>query len=256
MPPTSKLRIHFVTEDDPLYVITFFETFFACYPRDTFHIIGISIQKPFNEAKVATARRILSFYGILDFARLTSRVTFQKLRKRSISRLAREEGIALVPTRSVNDPAFVRRIRLSEPDVIVSVAAPEIFKDDILGSARLGCINVHSGRLPAYRGMMPTFWQMRFGESHATVTAHEMNAAIDSGAVLGTREYPIREHDSLDRVINGTKRQAACLIIGVLKELASGTSRAQPLDMKSASYYPFPSRVDARSFRERGHRLL
>ena len=253
---TPKLRIHFVTEDDPLYVIKFFETFFASYPRQKFELTGISIQEPFNESRVATVRRVISLYGPVDFARLSGRVAIQKLRGRSIAALARKEGISLVPTKSVNDPEFVRRVTISQPDVIVSVAAPEIFSDEILSSARLGCINVHSGQLPKYRGMMPTFWQMRFGEPHATVTVHEMAATIDSGAVLGTAECSIREHDTLDRVINETKRQAARLMIRVLNDLATGSSSPQPLDMRNACYYSFPSGDDVRSFRKRGHRML
>ena len=250
------LRIHFVTEDDPLYVIEFFETFFNVYPRDRLEIIGMSIQAPFNESRLATAKRVSSLYGPLGFARLLGRISVRKLQRRSIATLARREGVALVPTKSVNDPAFVRRVQASQPDVIVSVAAPEIFKPEILQSARLGCINIHSGRLPAYRGMMPTFWQMRLGEEHATVTVHEMVPALDAGAVLGTAECAIQEHDSLDRVMIEAKHAGAHLLIRVLDELASGASNAQPIDMKDASYFSFPKREDVKSFRKRGHRLL
>jgi methionyl-tRNA formyltransferase len=256
MSPAPKLRVHVVTEDDPLYVIQFFETFFDEYARDEFDVIGITIQQPFNESKFATAKRVLALYGPVDFARLLVRVAERKLRRRSIAALARAKDVPLVPTKSVNDPEFVRRIVMSKPDVIVSVAAPEIFKDQILRSASLGCINMHSGRLPKYRGMMPTFWQMRFGEEHATVTVHEMAAELDAGAVLGTKECPIRERDSLDRVMIETKQEAARLLIRTLRELAAGTTVAQPLDMTNASYYSFPTRSDAASFRKHGHRML
>ncbi|HMJ00415.1 MAG TPA: formyltransferase family protein [Gaiellaceae bacterium] len=251
-----RLRIHFVTEDDPLYVIEFFETFFTKYPRSEFEIIGMSIQEPFNESRIATARRVSSLYGPLGFARLLGRIAVRKLRRRSIATLARREGVSLMPTKSVNDPLFVRRMKASQPDVIVSVAAPEIFKQEILQSPRLGCINIHSGRLPTYRGMMPTFWQMRFGEQHATVTVHEMAPALDAGAVLGTAECVIQEHDSLDRVMIAAKRAGAHLLIRVLSELAAGDSKPQPLDMENASYHSFPKRDDVKSFRKRGHRLL
>ena len=256
MAPASKLRIHVVTEDDPLYVIQFFETFFEEYPREEFDVIGLTIQQPFNESKVATAKRVFSLYGPVDFVRLLVRVAERKLRGRSIGALAQAEHVPLLPTKSVNDTDFVRRIVMSQPDVIVSVAAPEIFRDQILQAARHGCINLHSGRLPKYRGMMPTFWQMRFGEEHATVTVHEMAAELDAGAVLGTKDCPIREHDSLDRVIIETKQEAARLLIRTLRELAAGTTVAQPLDMTNASYYSFPTRSDAASFRKRGHRML
>jgi methionyl-tRNA formyltransferase len=256
MSPSPRLRIHFVTEDDPLYVIEFFETFFNDYPRGALEIIGMSIQEPFNESRFATAKRVFSLYGPLGFARLLGRIAFRRLQRRSIGNLARREGVSLVPTKSVNDSTFVHRMKASQPDVIVSVAAPEIFKHEILQSARLGCINIHSGRLPKYRGMMPTFWQMRFGEKRAMVTVHEMAPALDAGAVLGTTECAIQDRDSLDRVMTEAKREGAHLLIRVLSELASGDSKAQPIDMEDASYYSFPKRDDVKSFRKRGHRLL
>jgi methionyl-tRNA formyltransferase len=104
--------------------------------------------------------------------------------------------------------------------------------------------------------MMPTFWQMRFGEPSATVTVHEMTSKLDAGAALGTVECPIHEHDSLHRVMIETKREAARLMIRVLRELGGGRSNPEALDLTNASYYSFPARSDARSFRKRGHRML
>jgi methionyl-tRNA formyltransferase len=153
-------RLLFVTEDDPLYVIHFFDVFFREYPRDELQIVGITVSPAFDESKIATARRTLRFYGIADFTRLLVRFAAAKLRRRSIEALAREESLPLLATPSVNDPGYVDRVRRLRPDVIVSVAAPEIFKEELLASARVGCVNLHSGRLPKYRGMMPRFWQM------------------------------------------------------------------------------------------------
>jgi methionyl-tRNA formyltransferase len=256
MPVATPLRIHFITEDDPLYVTEFFATFLSLYPREEFTVVGISIQDPFNESRFATATRVLSLYGPAGFAQLLARAVRRKLQGRSIARLAHSEGIALVSTRSVNDPHFVARVKLLAPDVIVSVAAPEIFKDAILQAARLGCINIHSGRLPKYRGMMPTFWQMRSGERHVTVTVHEMAPRLDAGAVLGTEECPIEEHDSLDRVMIAAKHEGARLVIRVLSELSTGNVERQELDMADASYYSFPRHADVRAFRKLGHRLI
>jgi methionyl-tRNA formyltransferase len=254
--PPRKLRVHFITEDDPLYVVRFFEVFLSEYPRDELEITGMTVQAPFNESKLATAKRIMATYGAVDFVRLAGRLAARKLRRHSIGALARAERIPDVPATSVNEPDFVRRIRAPQPDVIVSVAAPEIFRSELLEAANLGCINVHSGRLPVYRGMMPTFWQMRFGEPNATVTVHEMALKLDAGGVLGTVDVPIREHDSLHRVITETKAEAAHLVIRVLRDLAAGTSSARLLDLENASYYSFPTREDSRAFRRRGHRML
>jgi methionyl-tRNA formyltransferase len=256
MSASAPLRVHFITEDDPLYVAEFFDAFLCLYEPEEIRIVGISIQQPFNEAPFSTARRVLSLYGPTGFARLLGRFARRKLQGRSIAQLARDQNIPLVPTRSVNDSRFVERVKLLEPDVIVSVAAPEIFRDAILNAPRLGCINVHSGRLPKYRGMMPTFWQMCSGERNVTVTVHEMAEKLDAGAVLGTAECRIAQRDSLDRVMVAAKHEGARLLLGVLRGLAAGEIEPQQLDMAEASYFSFPSRADALRLRQLGHRLI
>lgn len=256
MSVTAPLRIHFITEDDPLYVAEFFRTFLSVYEPEEIDIAGITIQAPFNESPLSTARRVLSLYGPTDFARLLARLVRLKLQRRSVAHIARNASIPLEPAASVNDGDFVERMRSLAPDVIVSVAAPEIFREEILAVPRFGCINVHSGRLPTYRGMMPTFWQMRSGERHVTVTVHAMVAALDAGSILGTTECLIEQNDSLDRVMRKGKQEGAHLLIRVLRELSAGTIEPQELDMTGASYFSFPRRTDLAAFGEQGYRLL
>jgi methionyl-tRNA formyltransferase len=250
------VRLLFVTEDDPLYVIHFFDVFFGEYPREEFEIVGITVSRAFAESRLATALRVLRFYGISDFTRLGVRFAAAKLQGRSIEALARKESVPILSTASVNDPAYVDRVRRLRPDAIVSVAAPEIFEEELLASARLGCINLHSGRLPKYRGMMPTFWQMLNSEPHATVTVHEMVPALDAGAVLGTVEHPVHAGDNLARLMTEGKREGARLLIRVLRELEAGTATRRQIDVTDASYFSFPGRQDARELRKLGHSLL
>jgi methionyl-tRNA formyltransferase len=252
----KKLRVLLVTEADPLYVIRFFEVFFEKYPRDEFELCAITVAKAFHESMWKTARRMWRFYGPVDFFRLCARFALVKLRGESIEKLAAKHNVRSLPTASVNDPAYIEQVKALRPDVIVSVAAPEIFRKEILGAARLRCVNIHSGRLPKYRGMMPNFWQMLHGEPHATVTVHEMVPKLDAGDVLGTLDFPLDERDSLDRVITETKRAGATLMIEVLRQLAAGAARPQPLDMSQAGYFRFPTSGDVKAFRRRGHRML
>jgi methionyl-tRNA formyltransferase len=252
----QKLRVLFITEDDPLYVIRFFDRFLVEYSRERLAIVGMTIVAPFRESLLATARRMLSFYGLVASCRLGARFAAAKLRRRSIAALAKGQGIPLVATTSVNEPAYIDRLRELDLDVIVSIAAPEIFRDQLLSTPRLGCVNLHSGRLPKFRGRMPTFWQMAGGERQATVTVHEMAPEVDAGRVLGTVECPIHQRDSVDRMMVEAKEAGAQLMISVLGQIASGTTAPRPLDMSEASYYSFPTRQDARKLVERGHTLL
>jgi methionyl-tRNA formyltransferase len=255
-PEAAKLRVFFVTEADPLYVIRFFDVFFAEYPRHEFEICGITVDRAFHEPIWKTLRRMQAFFGPWNFFRQSMRFTQARLRGRSIEALARAIGVPIVPTGSVNLPEYIGRVRTMAPDIIVSVAAPEIFKPQLLTLPRLGCINVHCGRLPTYRGMMPTFWQMLGGEPAATITVHAMAEKIDAGDVLATQSFAIEPRDSLDRVIIGTKCEGAKLLIRVLSDLRTGRAQPMPLEMNEAGYFSFPRPVDVREFRKRGHRLL
>ena len=252
----GKLRVLLVTEDDPLYVIEFFKVFFAEYPQDTIDIIGITIVDAFHEPIWKTAGRMLNFYGLVDFIRLGFRFVLAKLLGRSIATVATKHGIELIEANSVNAASYIETASNLEPDVIVSVAAPEIFKNQILNVPRIKCINIHSGRLPVYRGMMPNFWQLLHGESHATITIHEMVEKLDAGGIIATHEFPLHEQDSLDRVIVGTKQEGARLMMKVLGDYASNNIKVTPIDMQDASYFSFPTNKDVRKLRKCGHTML
>jgi methionyl-tRNA formyltransferase len=251
-----KLRVLFVTEDDPLYVIRFFDIFFAEYPREEMDICGITIDRAFHEPMWRTLRRMHGFYGLWGVFRQGLRFIDAQLRGRSIASLAASAGVPVVRARSINQPGYIEQVRAVAPDVIVSVAAPEIFKAELLGLPRLGCINIHSGRLPTYRGMMPTFWQMLRGERAITMTVHHMAEKLDAGDVLATEAFPVRTFDSLDRIIKGTKCEGARLVIRVLLDLRAGRAKSSPLAMMHAGYFSFPKPEHVREFRKRGHRLL
>jgi len=251
-----KLKLVFVTEDDPLYVIKFFEVFFDEYPNDQIEIIGVSVQEAFHEPKWKTAKRIFNFYGPIDFFRLLARYFRVKIRGDSIVKLAKENHLPIVECGSVNDPQYIERLSDLEPDIVASVAAPEIFKKGILSVPKLGCINIHSGKLPIYRGMMPNFWQLLHGEKHAVVTVHEMVEKLDAGDILGTIEWPLKDHDSLDRVITGTKQDGARLMMEIILKMKAGAAEVTPLDMSNKNYFRFPKRKDVRAFRKRGHKMI
>ena len=249
------MRVLVVTADDPLYVACFFEELIPAVP-DSVHIVGVTILPAFQERLPATAKRVFRLYGSVDFTRLCLRFAGLRMRGRDISRLTKKAGIPLIGTRSVNSEDYLRRVAELAPDVIVSVAAPEIFRPPLLSMPRLGCLNVHSGRLPAYRGMMPVFWQLLKGETAAVVTVHEMVEAIDAGRVLDTVEVPLKRRDRLSRAMVAAKRAGAALLVEVLDRLRRGCVAFRDDGPDDDCYYSFPEPEHVRALRARGHRML
>lgn len=252
------LRVLLVTENDPLYVRQFFDVFFDELPRDKVELVGVTVARAFHEPLLKTARRVHRFYGTVDFLRLLPRYILAKLSGRSIAALASSRGFPLVEAASVNSQEYIDAVTALRPEMIVSVAAPEIFKSPLLKVASIGCLNIHSGKIPEYRGMMPTFWQMLEKKPAVTVTVHEMVPKLDAGGVVDTFDFALRENDSLDRVISGTKQEGARLMIRVLERIAA--TRQMPatteLDMSKARLFKFPQPDDVRRFRALGHRML
>jgi hypothetical protein len=85
---------------------------------------------------------------------------------------------------TLNKGDGLANLRASRADLLVSLGAPEIFKPLVLATAAVGAVNVHNGRLPRYRGVFGTFWEMYCGEEWGCATLHVMEPKVDAGAVL------------------------------------------------------------------------
>lgn len=260
------LRVHVITEEDPFYLPVFFREFLAELPPDRFELLGIDITPPLNQpTRRALARKLYRFYGGLDFVRLLGRYAVAKaldlLAPRgswtgTINRLAARRGITCRVVKNVNAPEYVAALRRLAPDLLVSVAASQIFKPDLLSVPRLAAVNVHTGPLPRYRGMMPVFWQMYDRQKSIVVTLHTMTADIDVGSILLQREVPLNGDRSLDLVIRKMKREGAHTLIELLERYRAGAVEPVAMDRSREHYHSFPGRAEAARFRLMGYRLV
>jgi methionyl-tRNA formyltransferase len=264
------LKVVIVTQEDPFYIPIFFRSFCRLLPAHASRITvrEVVIQPAFGESKVQLAKRLLGFYGRADFTHLLGRYTGQtwllllealKLRKEpvSIAGICRRHRIAVRTEADINHKTFIRHIRETGVDLIVSVSAPQIFQSPLLKAPRYGCINIHNGRLPDYRGMLPNFWQMLNGESHSTTTVHTMVRKLDAGAVIWEEKTPIRPGMTLDALIRDTKERSAETLWRVLDDLARNERFAIIREIEGeGGYYSFPNNRDANRLRASGHALL
>jgi methionyl-tRNA formyltransferase len=102
---------------------------------------------------------------------------------RSVAAIAARNGVPVRSLRTINDPDYLATVSTRGVDVLLSVSAPQIFTTETLPAARFA-LNVHTGKLPEYRGMMPTFWALANGDEHVTVTVHEMVQRLDAGPIV------------------------------------------------------------------------
>jgi methionyl-tRNA formyltransferase len=250
-----------VTQDDPFFTGRFFEAFLAAPAGGPVRLIEIVLLRNFNESRLALARRLWKVYGTVDMLRLMARYTAARLadrlgKPRSVAALAAKAGVPVRLLESINDPAYLRTLRERGVDVLLSVSAPEIFRAAALAAVP-HTINIHNGKLPYYRGMMPTFWALLHGEPEVTITVHTMVEKLDAGEVLAEYVVPIRPGDSQFDLSARAKEVAGREVAGLLARLGTPqwpTSRT--VDMSQKRYFKFPTSIDVAQLRAKGRRML
>jgi methionyl-tRNA formyltransferase len=254
------MRIVFITCDDVFYLPRFFSRVLDDWAPETAALV---LLPPLRDLKT-TVRRSYDLYGPWGFFKNSARYAVRKvgarlgsripaLRRLSVDGVARAHGIAVLRPPSVNAPDFVAHVRDAvRPDLIVSVAASQIFKEPLLAIPPRGCINIHGALLPRYRGMLPSFWTLLNGEREGGVTVHYMSAGIDDGAIIAQRRFPIHDTDTVEALIGRSKALGADLLCDVLARVKKGAVKTAPNNAADGTYYSFPTRTDVRRLRALG----
>jgi methionyl-tRNA formyltransferase len=151
-------------------------------------------------------------------------------------RVAHELGIEVWLLDDMN--ASADRIAAAGLDLLVSVGWPRLMKKRVLEAPRLGCINLHTSKLPDYRGRHPVHWAMLRGEREVGVTLHFMNERFDAGDIILQDTVPIERDDDLNDVHHRLAPVGARLVERGLAELEAGLARAQRQDPKAGRYFP------------------
>jgi methionyl-tRNA formyltransferase len=265
------LKILFVTQEDPFYVPQFFREFASVFDPQQVDVVGVIVQKTLGKRSFKELLvRLWRFYGPRDFILVgalyviftmlnTIAVLFQGRfpGSFSVTHVALKARWKIIECPDVNAPSFIASVKHEGIDLMVSVAASQIFSDQLLSAPRLGCINVHNSLLPKNRGMMPNFWALSNidSESVSGMTVHMMNEALDDGPIILQRPLPLDRNESLHHLMKRTKRLNAHLVIEALSILQGGVV-LQPNNRSEATYNTFPNKEDVRRFRQKGLRVI
>ncbi len=177
---------------------------------------------------------------------------------RSFEQLSHFYGFSMQGVSSLKQPETVQTIRDFGPDVIVSIRFAHIFKPEVLQIARLGVINLHSGLLPEYRGILATFWSLLHGRQEYGFTLHTItDASIDTGEILDRRSFPVAPAHSLFEHILSLYLPGAESILNALAAYRTGQPPAgRPQNEAVSGYYSLPTPEDFERFIAQGFQIL
>lgn len=140
------------------------------------------------------------------------------------------------------DQAVLAELADFAADVFVVVAYGQILSKKILNMPKYGCINVHGSLLPKYRGAAPIQWAIANGETKTGITTMQMDAGIDTGAMLLKTELEILPEDNTDTLSVKLANLGADLLIDTLRRLETITP--EPQDDSRSCYSPMIGRED------------
>lgn len=132
-----------------------------------------------------------------------------------------------------------------KPDILVVIAYGLILPKRILALPRLGCINVHASKLPAWRGASPIQQAILHGDKDTGVTIMQMDAGMDTGDKLIEVTCPLYPHDTAKSLHDRLSEISAAPLLETLELLATGKASPQKQNNDLATYAPKINKEDA-----------
>ena len=156
----------------------------------------------------------------------------------SVAHTAAGMGLAVFTPRRVNDPHTLAELGALEPELIVLAGYGPIVSQEFIDLAPRGCINLHGGKLPQYRGSSPMNWALINGESEFTLSIIEVDRGVDTGDVLAERTFPIAMDDTIADLQRRSDGAFPEMLLGVVRRIGDGTIARRRQDPARAAYYP------------------
>ncbi len=148
--------------------------------------------------------------------------------------------VALEHNIEVYQPVKIRKefepVVNKKADIIITCAYGQIIPEVILNSPRLGCINVHASLLPRLRGGAPLHHALIDGEEKTGITVMYMDKGMDTGDIISTKEYVIKDTDTVGDLHDALSLMGRDLLMETLPSIIDGTNKRIPQNNDEATY--------------------
>ena len=254
------MRIVFITQDEPFFLAESFEYLLTVLPSGATAAGAVLLSaSPFGK-KEAVRQKLYKSYRIFGAAfvgHYIARYLKSKLKgEPSVAQVMARHSIPVIRLQTgINKRQSLDAIRALSPDVLVSIGGNEIFRRPLIDLAPKGCLNLHSALLPKYRGLMPSFWVLRFRERYTGVSVFLVDEGIDTGPILVQKRIEIGDMTQ-EKLIRHSKKIGMDAIAEAVAILSSGEVNHIDNNDAGATYFTFPTSADVAAFREAGSRFF
>jgi methionyl-tRNA formyltransferase len=155
-----------------------------------------------------------------------------------IKRVAQAANIPVFQPEKLRRPDAIAELRQWSPDVYIVAAFGQILPQAVLDIPTHGSINVHASLLPRWRGAAPIQAAIRAGDAETGVTIMQMDAGLDTGAMLVWRAIPIPPDETGQTLHDKLSLLGGDLLVESLPAILDGTIQPTPQDDARATFAP------------------
>lgn len=255
-----KVRIVLITQDEPFFLAESLEYLLSILPPGS-KVTGAVLLSPSPFGKKETTRqkllRTYRIFGARFLAHYITRYLLTKLKfEPSVEQVMASHCIPVLRLETgINKAKSLAAIASLTPDVLVSIGGNEIFRRPLISLAPKGCLNLHSALLPKYRGLMPSFWVLRFREKYTGVSVFLVDEGIDTGPIVVRKRIEIGDMTQ-EQLIRYSKKIGVEAVAEAILMLSNDKAALIPNEDADATYFSFPTAVDVSAFREAGARFF
>ena len=163
----------------------------------------------------------------------------KKLTPTPIGALAAELNLPLDRTADINSQP------LPPADLMIVIAFGQKIGPIAVNHPRLGSVNLHSSRLPKYRGAAPINWAILNGDTITGNSIIRLASKMDAGAILAQSELTIGETETAGELHDRLAQDGATLMPNLIEQLQAGTATETEQDHSLATLAPKLSRETA-----------
>lgn len=164
---------------------------------------------------------------------LAERFTFRQLAERFCE--------VIRPLTNINSPEESALLAAFAPDLIISIRFGQILRRGVLKLPTVGTLNLHSGLLPAYKGVMASFWSLLHRADHLGMTLHWIDSeSIDDGPIIATTRQPVSVTRSYFRQTLSLYPDGVAILVAAINEIVGGSMPESQPGTGRGAYFSFP----------------
>jgi methionyl-tRNA formyltransferase len=153
----------------------------------------------------------------------------------------------------------VKLLKEIKPDLIISIRYGQIFHDKVISIPKYGILNLHSGKLPDYRGVLATFRATSNNDKKLGTTLHYINdSTVDSGDIVDIFYINNDKNRSLlDNIIKLYYGGAELIKVAIREIQKTGKKlECKHQDVSKGHYFKYPTKDEVAQFKANGHKII